>query len=250
MLKLDQFNDNLGTAIALTGPAGGGKTVLGCRLFPKTYVYVADLNFSSAKRYLETNNLTGNIVGLDVGAVDDNNKPLNANQRYDRMFKKVSEAIASPEVDAIFLDSATFIEDYIKAKICGAASDAQIKLGNHEHWSMYLMTWKGLITQMRQSGKKLIVSCHEKKEKDESDGIFKYQIALDGQIRDKFPALFSDVWRCETRELNNKHTWHVRLLGNIRQEHLKNTYGLPGEMLADDLVKKIHEINAKCVQPS
>jgi hypothetical protein len=31
----------------------------------------------------------------------------------------------------------------------------------------------------------------------------------------------------------------------VRQEHLKNTYALPGEMLADELVKKIHELTPK-----
>lgn len=239
MQDISKFNSNLGTAILLVGGAGSGKTSLGCRLFPKTYVNVTDLNFESAKRYLEKQSLLGNIVGWDSPLVDEKGKAVAANQRYDLMFKQINEAIKAPEVDAIFLDSATFIEDVIKAKICNASSDAAIKMANYEHWGALVLTWKSLVMQLRQSGKKLIMSAHEQKEKDESDQIFKYQIAVDGSIRGKFPALFSDVWRCEVVEKGGKHVWQVRTLGNVRQEHLKNTYSLPAEILADDLVKQV-----------
>lgn len=243
MQPIEKFDSNLGTAILLVGGAGAGKTSLGCRLFPKTYVNVTDLNFESAKRYLERQQLLGNIVGWDSPLVDEKGKAVSANKRYDLMFKQINEAIEASEVDAIFLDSATFIEDVIKGKICNATSDAAIKLTGFDHWGTLVLTWKSLVMQLRQSGKKLIMSAHEQKEKDESDQVFKYQIAVDGSIRGKFPALFSDVWRCEVTENQGKHTWNVRTLGNIRQEHLKNTYGLPGVLLQDDLVKQIQ--NAK-----
>lgn len=239
MQPITSFNSNLGTAILLVGGAGSGKTALGCRLFPKTYVNVTDLNFESAKRYLEKLNLLGNVVGYDTPYTDAAGKKVPANQRYDLFMKQLSAAEADPSVDAIFLDSATFLEDIIKAKICNATSDAAIKLTGFEQWGQLVLTWKSIVMQLRQSGKKLIMSAHETKEKDESDQIFKYQIAVDGSIRGKFPALFSDVWRCEVAEVNGKHTWNVRTLGNVRQEHLKNTYGLPGVTLADDLVKQI-----------
>ena len=71
MQPLSQFNSNLGTAILLLGPPGGGKTVLGCRLFPRTYVLVADLNFESGVRYLQKIDETSNIVGFDTVTVDD-----------------------------------------------------------------------------------------------------------------------------------------------------------------------------------
>jgi hypothetical protein len=239
MQTLDKYNSNLGTAILLTGGAGAGKTVLGCRLFPKTYVFVADPNFASGKRYLEKINEKQNVVGFDTGNVDDQGKPVAANQRYDRMFKLLNEATRDTNVGAIFLDSVSFVEDYIKAKICQAIDDAHIKLQNFDQWGNLILTWKGLIMQLRQSGKRFVASAHERKERDESDGIWKYQIALDGQIRDKFPSLFSDVWRCEVVEANNKYTWSVRTLGNIRQEHLKNNYGFVGVLPQDEVVKQV-----------
>lgn len=240
MQSIDKFNSNLGTAILLSGPAGGGKTVLGMRLFPRTYCLVADLNFKSGIDYLRSKGETDNIVGFDTVTVDEEGKPVKPLNQYDRFWKKVNEAVNDTNVDAILIDSATVLEDVIKAKICSATDESKIKLSNYDQWGSYLITWKGVIMQLRQSGKKLIMTAHERKERDESDGIYKYQIALDGQIRDKFPAMFSDVWRCEVQEANNKHTWMVRTLGNVRHE-LKNTRGLPALLPADDLVKKFRE---------
>lgn len=247
MQPISSFNSNLGTAIALVGGAGAGKTSLGMRLFPKTYVFVADLNFESGKRYLEKLGQLQNIVGFDAAAVDAENKVVPVSARYDRMFKCINAAINDPNVDAIMLDSATFIEDIIKTKICGAQTEAAIKLDGFKQWGDLVLIWKSLIMQLRQSGKKIIMTAHENKEKDESDQIFKYQIAVDGSIRGKFPALFSDVWRCEVTENMGAHTWNLRTLGNVRQEHLKNTYGLPGVLKQDEAVSKIQ---ALCKQPS
>ncbi len=252
MRTLDTYNSNLGTAILLVGGAGSGKTATGMRLFRRTYVMVADPNFDSGKRYIEQLKLD-TVVGYDYASLDSDDKLIVANKRYDHMFKCLASASTDPNIDAIFLDSATFIEDVIKAKICGAAKDEMIKLTNYDMWGAYMLTWKSLIMQLRASGKKLIMACHEKKDKDESDGIWKSQIAIDGQIREKFPALFSDVWRLQVIEVNKKHDWMCQSLGNLRQDFLKNTYGFTGDMRLDDVIAKVQSVTyptAPCSTPS
>lgn len=241
MQPLENFNDNLGTAICLTGAAGAGKTSLAMRLFPRTYVFVADLNFSSGIRYLRERGELANVVGYDAAAVDENAKVVPVLMRYSRMLNKITEAQNSNKVDCIVLDSASFIEDIIKAKICNAQNEAAIKLSGFDQWGSLILVWKSLISQARQSGKKFIITAHETKEKDESDGIFKCSIALDGKIASKFPALFSDLWRCEIEERLGKHEWKVRTLSNSRQEHLKNTFGLPNLCSHDEVIKKVRE---------
>lgn len=245
MQPISSFNSNLGVAILLVGGAGSGKTALAGRLFPKTYFNVSDLNFKSGVDYLAKIGRSANLVGFDTPGIDEAGKIVQSNQRYDRMFKQLQYAAASTDVDAIVLDSATFIEDIIKAKICGAVKDEQIKLDGFKQWGDLSLTWKSLILQLRSSGKKLIMTAHEVKEKDESDQIFKYKISVDGKIASMFPALFSDVWRTEVKETNDKHQWMVRTLGNVRQEHLKNTYGFDGLLSQDDLVKKLQEGGGK-----
>lgn len=241
MQPLSSFNSNLSTAIALTGGAGAGKTTLGMRLFPKTYVFVADLNFKSGLDYLETTPEKGNVLGFDTASPDENGKIVVPYMRYARMLQKVDAAIKDPQIDSILIDSSTFIEDIFKAKICNAATEGVIRLEGFKQWGDLILLWKSFIMDIRQSGKKLVMTFHEAKEKDESDQIFKYNLALDGQIRAKIPAYFSDVWRCEVTENMNKHTWQVRTLSNARQEHLKNTFGFSGVITADELVKKVKE---------
>jgi len=246
MQPLNQFNDNLGTAILVTGGAGVGKTSLALRLYPKTYVLVADLNFKSGVDYLKKIGKVDNVIGFDTVSPDETGKIIPPVARYPRMLEKLSAASVSPEVDCIVIDSATFVEDIIKARICGATDESKIKLSGYAQWGDLLITWKGIILQLRQSGKKLIMVVHEEKSKDESDGIYKYQIALDGAIADKMPALFSDVWRCEINERvesgKMQHVWEVRMLGNVRQEHLKRSSqfsDLPAVVSQNALVDKI-----------
>lgn len=242
MQPISSFNSNLSTAIELIGPPGGGKTSLGCRLFPKTYVFVADLNFESGKRYLASIGQLDNIVGYDTGAVDETGKVVPVSQRFSRMIKCVGEAQKSSEVDCVFLDSATFIDDYIRAKITNAQSEEAIKMSGFGHWGDLYLAWKSIILQSRTSGKKLILSVHEKNDKDESDGIYKHGPALQGEIKDKLGALMSDVWRCEVQENAGKHSWMVRTLGNTRHPGLKNTYGLDALVKADELVQKVRAV--------
>lgn len=243
MQPLSAFNSNLGTAILLLGPPGGGKTVIGCRLFPKTYVLVADLNFASGVRYLQKIGETSNVVGFDTVTTDDKGAKVPVQDWYPRMFKLLDEATKNPDIDAIFMDSATYISDYIVAKIALCTDERTIRMPagkeSFDKWANYLVTWRGLIMQLRSSGKKIILSCHEQKDKDESDGIYKYQIALSGQIAAKLPNMFSDVWRCEVEETNGKYRWLVRTLGNIRHE-LKNNFGWSeGTLDADEIVKRV-----------
>lgn len=241
MQPTSDFRDNLGTAIGLVGGAGAGKSSLGCTLFPKTYAFVADLNFKSAKDYLARIGRLANLVGFDTANPDEHGKPVAMLSRHQRMLDKLDIAIKSPEVDAIFLDSASFVEDIFKAKICNAANESAIRLNGYEQWDLLRLTWKSVIMQLRQSGKKFIMSMHEEKEKDTSDGIFKYKIMLDGKTSGQLPMMMSDIWRCYVKEpatSTGKHEWRVQTLSNLRQEHLKNSMGLDADMLQDDLVKK------------
>jgi hypothetical protein len=245
MQDIKNFNSNLGTAIGLVGPAGSGKTVLGMRLFPKTYVLVGDLNFQSGKRYLEKIGGLGDVVGFDTIDVDEIGKKVLPLNRYDRFWKCLNSAASDPKVDAIFVDGATQITQYIIAKVVNAQTEEQIQIvGGKDSWPKWGtvgVTWRGLIAQIRTTGKKFILAIHEQKNQDESDSIWKHELLIPGQTKDMLPNLMSDVWRTEVKEEGGKHVWMVRTLPNIRMEFLKNTYGLPAVLPADDLVKKVRE---------
>jgi hypothetical protein len=127
-------------------------------------------------------------------------------------------------------------------------NEATIRLSGFEQWGQLLIIWKSLINGLRAEGKKTSMAAHETKEIDASDNIFKYKIAVDGQIASRFPAMFSDVLRCEIAEptsIGGEPQWLVRPISNVRQEHLKNTYGLTKTCSQDDFVKLVQSLEAK-----
>lgn len=247
MQPISSFNSNLGTAIGLVGQAGSGKTVLGMRLFPRTAVVVFDLNFQSGKRYLEKLGQLSNVVGFDTVTVDaQTGQVYSPNLWYDRFFKIIEAMTKDPSVDAIFVDGASGITESIIAKIVGATNPAAIQIvggkESFQKWGTVGVTWRGLISQLRTTGKKLLLAIHESKNQDESDSIWKYEFLIPGQTKDLLPNILSDVWRTEVVEKSpGQHEWRVRTLPDIRHENLKNTYGLPAVLPADELVKKIQE---------
>jgi hypothetical protein len=183
--------------------------------------------------------------------VDDKGTKVPVPMRYQRMLEKINQAMLDPKVDHIFVDSASFIEDILKARICGAQTENQIKLGgdggaSFKQWGELQILWKALVNDIRISGKKFTMSAHEEKDKDESDGIFKYNLMLDGRIRNKFPAIFSDVIRTYIQGSQNPAQpadpkWMVQCIGDMRQEHLKNTLGIIKPITQDEFVKLVQE---------
>lgn len=226
MPTIDKFNDNYGTAIAIVGPAGSGKTVLGMRLYPKTWVIVGDLNFKSGLDYTKKINEIKNVVGYDTISVDDEGKRVPPNQRYDRFWKLFNAAAENPAVDAIFVDGATDVTQWIIGKIMNATKDSDVIIpaakDSWGKWGIVGVTWRGLVAQVRTSGKKFLLAVHEQKNQDESDSIWKHELLIPGQTKDMLPNLMSDVWRTEVKEEGQKHLWNVRLLPNIRMDFLKS----------------------------
>lgn len=237
MKPISEFSPAFGTAILLIGPMGSGKTTLAARLFPKTYVCVTDQNLQSALTYLRKIKEDGNIIGFDTPAIGPDGKPLLANAIYDAMWKALTDASIDPTVETMVNDSLTFIEQIIKAKICGALKEENIKIEGYGQWTNVVMCWRALISGLRKSGKRQIFICHDQMEKDEQ-GICRFGPALDGRIANLLGCLVSDVWRCEVEEKLGKHTWMVRTLGNTSHA-LKNTFGLPAYLPQDELVKLV-----------
>lgn len=244
MQNLSEYKSNLGIAHMLVGPAGSGKTSLALSMYKGVYVFVADPNFKSGIDWVRKISKLDNIVGFDTAAVDEAGKPVPLNAQYARLLAKTNETLKNSAVDVILHESVSFISDMMKAQITNASSYDKIKMSGFDHWGTFQLMWKALVMQMRATGKKYILTAHEEKEKDESDQTFKYQIMVDGKIRAQFPALFSDVWRCEVAEVGvgttAKHVWQVRMLGNQRQDYLKNTFGFPAVLPADEVVKLVN----------
>lgn len=242
MQPLSTFTDSLGSCTLLLGPPGGGKTVLGCRLFPKTYVCVTDMNLKSAQIQLERLKESSNVVGIDIIGVDDKGQTLPLQQRYPKLIKAVDDAEKNPEVETIFHDSITMHAPIFMGKLTMATRIADVKW-DKDKAGEYLRLWQSFIDQSRTSGKRVVFSCHERMAEDQMQGkILFNQINLWGGLRDALPYMVADVWRCEVHPaaiVNGKPQYMVRVVGDVRNK-LKNSYGWDEPLLTqDEVVRRV-----------
>lgn len=244
MQPIQTFSPSLGQCILLLGPPGAGKSVLGCRLFPKTYVCITDLNFESAKIHLDKVGETSNVVGIDIIGSDEKGQTVPLQQRYPRLIKAVDDAEKNPEIETIFHDSATFMAPIFMGKITLASRIADVKW-DKEKAGEYLRLWQSFIDQSRTSGKRVIFSCHERIAEDQMAGKLLFnQINLWGGLRDALPYMVSDVWRCEVQPPaipNGKPQYMVRVIGDARNK-LKNNFGWEEPLLpSEEVIKRVRK---------
>lgn len=224
MRSAKDYQPNQAFALLLQGAPGQGKTSWALR-FPKPYIFDADNNLSGAIRRLRGQGQDHNIL-YDIGNVDDDGKEVLENattNRYTRMSKCLIEAVKSPDVQTIIVDSASALSDYMMTEVLRQANRKQMTVPD---WGSYLFLFKNLITQVRSQGKLFVMTAHEKPEKDEVSGIIQYEIALPGQIRHVIGGMFSDVWRAEITEKGGKYEYALRTMPTIRLA-LKNSLELP-----------------------
>lgn len=243
MQPLSSFTDSQGSATLLLGAPGGGKTVLGCRLFPRTYVCVTDMNLKSAQIQLERLGEAANVVGIDVIGVDEKGVSLGLQQRYPRLIKAVDEAEKNPEVETIFHDSMSTHAPIFMGKLTLASKISDVDW-NKDKAGPYLRLWQSFIDQSRTSGKRVVFSVHERVAEDQMQGkILFNQINLWGGLRDAIPYMVADVWRCEVQPPttpNGKPQYMVRVVKDFRNPSLKNSYGWDEPLLSqDEVVKRV-----------
>ena len=189
------------------------------------YVADCDINLAGALRWLKTNNKPL-PVGYDVIDRDESNKVVDEGFRYARLMKCLSDAVNSPDVKTIVVDSATKVSDYIMADVLREQGKRQMEM---QSWGFYLRKWTNFIGQLTAVPKNFVLICHEKVEKDEVDQTLRYFINLPGQISQIIGTMFTDVWRCEVSEksgLSPTYEWIVRTMPNFRFA-LKNSLALP-----------------------
>jgi hypothetical protein len=236
-------------AILLVGDPGSRKTTLALQ-FPKVYIFDADSNMSAPLNFLKQANPNfANTIYYDRANVDDTGKEIPIPNQYAHMSACLNAAFKNPDIETIVLDSLTSIVDILIAECKRLASRANNLEMRIQDWGTFGGLLKHLVTSLRSSGKISIFTGHNRVEKDESDGRWKYFLNIPGQSSTLLSGLFTDVWNPYPHITGigstQKHDWKIRCLPSSDVDHrgIKSSFGFKVVEDYDTILKKIQPLH-------
>lgn len=196
-------------SLILAGEPGSGKTTLALQ-FPKLAVLDCDINLDGSVKYLRSiNKFTDFAYGCPL--IDDLGAPVPRLKQYDRAAKLLGQFANDPNIETIFVDSATTFIDMLITKIKQKQKRAVTDLNYNsiefddplaiQDYGVLFNELKKIIFTLKASGKTIIFAVHIKTEKDALTQALHKALAIPGQSGDMIAGWFAEVWKiCRTQE--------------------------------------------------
>lgn len=237
------FTPQLPNSLLFIGAPGSGKTTFALQL-PKVFLLDCDDNLGGPVRFL-SNKKKPNFL-YDTPLRDDKNQKVPREEQFTRCFNLLNEAIASPEVETIVIDSLSSLVEMIFAHIIftrtkSIAKDFRVadKKFEYEDWAAFGNMLRRLIFELKAAGKRLVITAHVKVEQDElAKTLFKF-INCPGQTANYLSGWFEEAWEffIHTSGMppNEIATRKIRTVPDARSVTLglKSAAGLKGVVDAD-----------------
>lgn len=221
MKDSNNYNTQQGFALLLMGPPKSGKSCLAGR-FPKPYFVDIDGNLNSVKLFQERSGIKTGFK-YDILTHDSSGNPVPLEKRYDLMIQYITEAIKSPDIETVVVDSLTTLVDVMLSHIMRMQGRSQLAI---QDWGTFQQMMTKLVYTLRGTGKYIIFTAHEESVKDETTGIVVTKLAMPGQLQNKLGAYFSDIWHTEIDQRGNEYKYVIRTVPTPRIA-LGNSLGLP-----------------------
>lgn len=241
-------------ALLLVGDPGSRKTTLLLE-FPNPWIFDCDCNMAAPlERLAKTNPALRETIFYDRADVDDQDKEILPPLRYQHFIKSLGIALADPRIKTLAIDSLTSFSDILISECKRQGGLPETGTMRIQDWGNFAYLLKHVVTKLRSSGKLVVFTGHNRVEKDESDGRWKYFLNIPGQSATLLSGLFTDVWNpypvITGIGAAQTHTWKIRCLPSSDVDHrgIKSSLGLKVTETYDDVIKIVRNLKTK-LQP-
>lgn len=187
------------------GHTGSGKTKLFTTIPGKKFMYIFDPN--------SLNTIQGEDIDYEIflpDTMDMHVKPLKkanvadtskkklepeAYVKWEADFEKKIEDGFFDDYDALAFDSMTTFCDLIMDRVM-YLNHRFGKQPEQDDWAAQINTIKNVFRQATSLNLMLFITVHKDLRQDDLTKRVEYQLALPGQMRNKMPLLFSEIWNC------------------------------------------------------
>lgn len=179
-------------AVLLVGDPKTGKTCIAAA-FPRPYFLDIDGNLDSAIRVLGDKKFWFDQPALECEKKED---------VWKCALGHLSTAMKNPEIETIVLDSLSVLAEFMMHWIISEhtrmgdrdKAGKPIEAMTIPDYGKLLQMFRGLVFDLRKSGKHLVVTVHKTTFQDEITKVVSNVLALPGQAKETLGGSFKDVW--------------------------------------------------------
>lgn len=202
------FTPSHSCAVLLVGEPKSGKTRT-MFSFPSPGIIDADMNLASGARILPPDK----PWFYTQPALDDSGKEVPLENRWLRCVDETKAMLKDPNIHTIVIDGLGVMCEWIMAhivkvnKLAGTNKTGKMELRDYGDLARLLREY---IMMLRLPGKYVVVTSHQSAEKDETNGMFRYSLAIPGQSKETLGGLFTDVWANMATNVGGKCKYEIR----------------------------------------